>query len=46
MIQEINKKSIWEIIRPIKELQEDTKSLYDSCKEDLNSIKEKIKCWG
>lgn len=42
MIQTINKKNIWEIIRPIKELQEDTKSLYDSCKEDLNSIKEKI----
>lgn len=42
MIQTINKKSIWEIIRPIKELQEDTKKLYDSCKEDLNSIKEKI----
>lgn len=42
MIQTINKKNIWEIIRPIKELQEDTKNLYDSCKEDLNSIKEKI----
>ena len=42
MIQTINKKNIWEIIRPIKELQEDTKSLYDSCKEDLNSIKETI----
>ena len=39
-IQEINKKNIWEIIRPIKELQENTNKLYKSCREDLEKVRE------
>lgn len=38
-IQEINKKNIWEIIRPITELQKDTEILYSQCMEDLENIK-------
>ena len=41
-IQEINKKNIWEIIRPIKELQENTNKLYKSCREDLEKVREII----
>lgn len=38
-IQEINRKNIWEIIRPITELQKDTEILYSQCTEDLENIK-------
>ena len=41
-IQEINKKNIWEIIRPITELQKDTQELYSQCKEDLDTIRKTI----
>lgn len=41
-IEEINKKQIWEVIRPISKLQEDTEKLYSECKENLNSIRELI----
>lgn len=41
-IQEINKKNIWEIIRPITELQKNTQELYSQCKEDLNTLRKTI----
>ena len=41
-IREINQKSIWEILRPISELQKDTKELYSSCKENLEDISRTI----
>lgn len=41
-IQEINKKNIWEIIRPITELQKNTQELYSQCKEDLDTLRKTI----
>ena len=41
-IQEINKKNIWEIIRPITELQKNTQELYSQCKEDLDALRKTI----
>lgn len=41
-IQEINRKNIWEIIRPITELQKNTQELYSQCKEDLDTIRKTI----
>lgn len=41
-IQEINKKNIWEIIRPIIELQKNTQELYSQCKEDLDTLRKTI----
>ena len=41
-IQEINRKNIWEIIRPITELQKNTQELYSQCKEDLDTLRKTI----
>lgn len=38
-IREINQKNIWEIVRPISELQKNTRELYDSCQENLEDIR-------